>query len=137
MISISVEPGDSIHFPGYNFMCLPNKSNKCEIILHNREVIKPDSNGMGIIFGKTLDENDDAIPGVPVIILESEFRADSDFNGNYIISNIPPGKYKISANTVGFYKIISKEIIISSGSIININFILASKPIQGSGTYVI
>ncbi len=60
-----------------------------------------------------------ALPGVNIILKETDKGAVTDFDGNYEISNINDGTYILSASFIG-YKGFSKEVIVS-GSDITVN----------------
>lgn len=46
--------------------------------------------------------NNDGVPFANVVVLGTEIGTVSDENGNYILTNIPPGLYNIRASFVGF-----------------------------------
>ncbi len=59
----------------------------------------------GKISGKITDaETGEALPGINIMIEGTTMGAASDINGEYLINNIPPGKYTIIASGVGFQK---------------------------------
>lgn len=65
------------------------------------------------IHGKVFDETGEAIPGVNVVLKELSKSTTTDADGNYIIENIPKGKYTLVASFTGYKK---HEISVSANS---------------------
>ena len=55
----------------------------------------------GTIEGKVTDGNE-LIPSVNIILMETGLGTVSDFNGKYVLKNIPPGDYEIKFSSVGY-----------------------------------
>jgi len=57
----------------------------------------------GKIAGKVLDtKTKEGIPSAVVTIVGTSLGAATDFDGNYVILNVPPGTYSISVSYVGY-----------------------------------
>ena len=74
------------------------------------------------ISGIVTDINSQPIPGVSVFIDGSPKGASTDFDGKYLISDVPKGVITIVASYIG-YKLIRNQIDVSSSDIIK-NFVL-------------
>jgi len=75
------------------------------------------------------------IPFANILLLNTNRGAASNLQGFYLITNVPPGQYQISAGSVG-YEIRIKEISARPGAPITISFQLPSKPVEMSGVEV-
>jgi hypothetical protein len=80
--------------------------------------------GKGNIKGIILDENLRPIPGVSIRVGGTNLSAAAAFDGAYYISDIPSGRYDISAQTVGYDKKIVKDVHVPADSTITLDFIL-------------
>ena len=56
----------------------------------------------GSINGKVLDETSQPLPGVAVSLVGTTTGANTDLNGNYVISNVKPGNYTLAASFLGY-----------------------------------
>ncbi|MDP1676114.1 MAG: TonB-dependent receptor [Bacteroidota bacterium] len=57
----------------------------------------------GKIVGTVSDaKTGEALPGVNIVLVGTSYGAVSDFEGNYLILNLPPGTYTIRASSVGY-----------------------------------
>lgn len=77
----------------------------------------------GIISGKVTDSNNEALIGANIFIPGLSIGASSDANGNFEIRNVKAGTYKLRASFVG-YSTVEKEVVINSGEVTNVSFIL-------------
>ncbi|MBL1214745.1 MAG: TonB-dependent receptor [Ignavibacteriae bacterium] len=60
----------------------------------------------GKIVGTVIDaENGEPLPGINIIIENTTMGDASNIDGNYLINNVPPGSYTVTASGVGFGKI--------------------------------
>jgi len=87
------------------------------------------------ITGKVVDQNSNPIPGVNIIIINTNYGASSDENGNYEIANLPVGIYSIEYSAVGFEKAVSSNISLSDKSI-TIDVILTEQIIESDEVVV-
>lgn len=96
----------------------------------------------GSISGTVTDAvSGQSLPGVNVLILELQTGAAADFDGNYIIENIPAGDYTLVATFIGF-KRYEKTVSVTAGTELTENIVLQEDRIgleeivvtgQGSG----
>ncbi len=71
--------------------------------------------------------------GVLVFIPGTEYRALTDSNGAFLITNIPPGEYVMTAQSDGYTEI-REDVIITAGSRASIGPFILTKPHQPEGT---
>ena len=91
----------------------------------------------GKMAGRVFDnETGDALPGANVIILETTMGSAADVNGEYLILNIPPGKYNIRAEVIGYAAMNVVDVIINGDLTTTINFPLTSEVIEGQEVVV-
>ena len=76
------------------------------------------------LYGKITDKVGEPIAGASVYIEGTEQGSQSDFNGNYEISNLSPGSYNLIASYLGFKSQTKFNIIVRSKGTPNYNFIL-------------
>ncbi len=91
----------------------------------------------GKISGKIYDTLGEALPGANIMVDGTSIGASSDINGNYVILNISPGTYSISASFIGFQKFVIKNIRVSAGYTTNLDFTLSESSMQLSETVVV
>ena len=85
----------------------------------------------GKIKGFVKDSNSgERLPFVNILIQGLNIGAAADIDGNYIIMNVPPGKYNIKASSIGYQNYIYQEVNVSSDLTTILNFELASKDIE-------
>ncbi len=87
----------------------------------------------GKISGKVFDKNNnEPIIGSVVMIDGTTIGVQTDFDGNYIISNLNPGTYKLVFKYVSYETKSVEGVQVSAGKITNLNMALAenSKAIQ-------
>jgi hypothetical protein len=75
------------------------------------------------------------IPFANVVILNTNRGAASNVQGFYLISNLAPGRYEVTASSVG-YGTRKKEITLRPGAAITVNFQLPAMPVQISGVEI-
>lgn len=79
--------------------------------------------GTGKIAGKVVDKKTgEELIGVTVIIEGTSFGAATDFEGKFIIGNLQPGVYNLSATYVSYTKKIIQGIEVKAGEVTSINF---------------
>ena len=81
------------------------------------------------ISGKVTDSKSKPIPGVNVILVNTNFGAATDEKGNYVITDLSSGVYTIEFSAIGFEKIRKENISIENKSI-TINIILKEAAIE-------
>jgi len=88
------------------------------------------------IKGEILDANTKKpLQNANVVIDETAFGTASDFDGKFIIQNIPPGNYSLAVTFIG-YKTYKKEIQLMQGEVLSLKILLESSPIEGKEVVV-
>ena len=68
-----------------------------------------------VLKGSTIEEsNGKSLPGVTVVVSKTKFSTISDSEGNFIIRNIPPGKYDLKFSFVSFQTKTISDVTIST-----------------------
>lgn len=67
------------------------------------------------IQGKVTDKSGEGIPGVSVYINSLSKGTSTNFDGNYTLTNVPNGTYKIKVSFVGF-KTITRTVLVNTNS---------------------
>ncbi|HMN16296.1 MAG TPA: TonB-dependent receptor [Ignavibacteriaceae bacterium] len=77
----------------------------------------------GKIMGKVIDAStDEGIPFANVLIDGTSLGAASDVEGNFVILNIPPGLYNVTASYIGYQKVTIKDITVNVGFTTSLDF---------------
>lgn len=79
---------------------------------------------VGEITGKVVDETETPIPGANVLVEGTTFGAQTDFDGNYRITKVPPGSYNLIVSYQGFETQTAYNIIVRSKGTPAYNFTL-------------
>ena len=91
----------------------------------------------GKITGVVKDvETGSPLPGANIMLDGTIYGTATDVQGVYIILNIPPGTYDLSARMIGYKKMIIKNLRISADITTNQNFILETEVLQGEEVVV-
>lgn len=77
----------------------------------------------GNLSGTVKDSTGNALPFVNVLLQNTNYAAQSDAKGLYIIKNIPVGAYTVLVNMTG-YPSASKQVLIKKNDTVQLNFIL-------------
>ncbi len=81
----------------------------------------------GKISGKIIDENSgEPLPFVNVIIMNTNYGAATDIDGNYAIIGLSPGKYSIKASALGYNPVTYSNVKVSIDLTTKIDFKLSS-----------
>jgi len=92
----------------------------------------------GKIAGKVIDAtNGEPIIGANVIIMGTSLGAAVDFDGNFFIINIPPGKYKLKVSSIGYNAVIIQNVRVSVDQTTKLNFELQEEAIQMGDVIVV
>lgn len=78
----------------------------------------------GEVFGVVVDEKNIPIPGASVILENTTQGSQTDFDGNYRISEVAPGSYNLIVSYVGFETQTKFNIIVKSKGNAAYNFML-------------
>jgi outer membrane receptor protein involved in Fe transport len=85
------------------------------------------SQSTGKIMGKVIDKSTgEGIPFANVIIEGTTTGAASDIEGNFVILNVPPGKYNVTASNIGYQKVTVNSISVNVGFTTSLNFSLSA-----------
>ncbi|MFZ2323412.1 MAG: TonB-dependent receptor [Ignavibacteriaceae bacterium] len=85
------------------------------------------SQSTGKIMGKVSDvSTDEGIPFANVLIEGTTIGAASDVEGNFVILNIPPGVYKVTASYIGYQKVTITDVSVNVGFTTTLDFKLSS-----------
>ncbi len=85
----------------------------------------------GKINGKVSDKRTgEALPFVNIIIEGTNFGAATDIDGNYVILNIPPGKYNVKAQYIGYQPVVVENISVSIDLTTTVNFELSESAVE-------
>ena len=74
----------------------------------------------GAVAGKIIDDKSQAVSYATIQLLDTQYGATSDDDGNYRINNIPPGTYTIQATYVGYTNFTQSVTISNNEVTINI-----------------
>lgn len=91
----------------------------------------------GKVAGVVTDaKTGEPIVNVNVIMVNSDFGAATNLDGEFIILNVNPGKYSVSASAVGFITVTQEDVIIYADLTTNLSFKLEPTIIQGQEVIV-
>ncbi|RMF58538.1 MAG: PEGA domain-containing protein, partial [Calditrichaeota bacterium] len=79
----------------------------------------------GTIKGKVTDETGVGLPLAQVLIEGTNLGDAADDDGNYEITNVPPGTYTLSTRVIG-YKTMSAQVTVNADEVVTQDFSLAS-----------
>ncbi len=88
------------------------------------------NNPAGKITGTVTDEKGEPIPGASVKIDSTSMGAAAGIDGSYMILNVPPGTYNMSAQTVGYTKTAVKGVVVKANQTTRQDFKLVSATIE-------
>ncbi len=81
------------------------------------------SQSTGKILGRVTDAStDEGIPFANVLVEETTLGAASDIDGNFVILNIPPGVFRVTASYVGYQKLTIENVRVNVGFTTNLEF---------------
>ena len=84
----------------------------------------------GKVTGKVTDtQTGEPLIGANIIILDTDYGAATDVNGEYAITNVPPGQYNLRASFIGYQAVTIQNIRVVSGLTQEVNFQLPSEAI--------
>jgi len=85
----------------------------------------------GTVQGRVSDGiTNDPLQGVNIQIIATGFSAITDLNGNYTITNIPPGSYSLQASHVDYQTSTASNILVLVSQTTIRNFVLVQPPSQ-------
>jgi len=85
----------------------------------------------GKIMGKVIDQaNGEGIPFANVFIEGTSIGAASNVDGNFVILNVPPNVYTVTASYIGYQKVSQTEVRVNVGFTTSIDFQLPSGAVE-------
>lgn len=91
----------------------------------------------GKITGQVVDaESGEALPGVNVIVEETQLGAATDADGYYTILNVPPGNYSVTASFIGYAQTTVQDVNVNIDLTTTVNFELTTQAIAGEEVIV-
>ena len=92
----------------------------------------------GKISGKVLDAgNHEPLIGANVVILGTTLGAATDFEGNYFIINIPPGKYQVKASLIGYNTVTIQNVQVNVDQTTKLDFDLSEEAVEMNDVLVV
>ncbi len=92
----------------------------------------------GKIRGIVLDkESGDPLPGANVVLLGTYLGASTNAKGEFIILNIPPGRYDVEVSMLGYQTVVEKQVKVSVDLTTTLRFVLSPTVIQGEEVVVV
>ncbi len=92
----------------------------------------------GKIRGKITDAaTGEPLVGANVVIENTIFGAAADLDGNYIIMNVPPGKYNLKATMIGYNNLRIEQVNVSVDFTTDLNFELSTTVLESGQTVTI
>lgn len=92
---------------------------------------------VGKIRGVVTDEKGEGIPGVTVRIDGTSMGAAASLDGSYVILNVPPGTYSMTAQSIGYHKMTVTEVKVEADLTTEIDFKLTSEAVKGEDITVV
>jgi iron complex outermembrane receptor protein len=75
----------------------------------------------GTVKGQAIDENGEALIGATILLVGSSRGTATDFDGNYILENMPAGEQQLRASYTG-YGDLTKTITVKDGETVTLDF---------------
>ncbi|MCK5147307.1 TonB-dependent receptor [bacterium] len=92
----------------------------------------------GKIAGRVVDaETGVPLVGVNVLIEGTSLGAATDMQGDYVIINVPIGRYTVIARMMGYDVLRQAEVIVSADRTIRVNFSLKQGFVEGEGVTIV
>lgn len=92
----------------------------------------------GKITGRVIDATtQEPLPGVNVVVVETQTGAATDENGEYFILGVPPGSYSLRASMVGFEEVIITDVRVKIDQTTNIDFVLNEATLEGDEVVIV
>jgi len=92
----------------------------------------------GKIAGKIIDAGSgEPLIGANVIIVETNLGAATDFDGNFFIINIPPGKYEVKASIIGYTPLVVQNVKVSVDQTTKLDFELQTEALEMGDVVII
>lgn len=85
----------------------------------------------GKISGRVVDILNEPLPGANIVIVGSKLGTAADMDGYFNILKIPPGKYEIRFDFIGYKTRIVQNVLVTADHTTNLDAILEESVIQG------
>lgn len=96
------------------------------------------SQNFGKIAGFVKDSSTgEPLPGANVVIKGTTLGAATNYEGYYIILNVPPGVYELTASMVGYQKLTQTNVIVNAERTTRVDFYLKQEIIHIGGEVVV
>jgi len=93
--------------------------------------------GTGKIMGHICDNEGLPVPGATVVIEGTSIGASSNFDGSYVILNVPQGVHTVISYCICYGKETARDLFVKADSSISIDFILTPIIIREDSAIVI
>ncbi|MDD2199800.1 MAG: carboxypeptidase-like regulatory domain-containing protein, partial [Bacteroidales bacterium] len=85
----------------------------------------------GSINGRIFEEkSNQALPFSNIFIEGTDLGATSDFDGNFLITGVEPGIYRLTASSLGYATAVTEEINVTPGKTTNIDIAMQETAVQ-------
>ncbi len=82
----------------------------------------------GTINGLVLDPSNKVIAGADILVINDatgvKYSGKTNYDGIYVVPNLPPGPYRLQVSKVGFKTLIKPDIVLNIQDALSINFTL-------------
>ena len=85
----------------------------------------------GKLAGRVIDDTGQGLIGANVIVLDTDYGAAVDIDGNYVVLRIPPGTYSVRFTILGYQTQIIENVRIASNQTTELDVTLSEASIQG------
>lgn len=90
--------------------------------------ISAQSDSTGSVRGIVYDKSDgESLPGVLILVINTQFATSTDINGLYTISKLPAGTYAVCARVAGYFSD-TQQVVIKPNSFTRQTFLLNADP---------
>lgn len=90
----------------------------------------------GKLTGVVSDTTGKPIANANIVVAGTDFGAASALDGDFVILNIPPGRYSVSASCVGYVSVIQQQVMIYADLTTRLDFELDPTILQGQEVVV-
>jgi len=92
----------------------------------------------GKIAGRITDaESGQSLPGVNVVVVNTDLGAAANADGYYSIINVPPGEYTIKATMIGYADYVVQEVFVEIGLTTTIDMEMQAQALAGEEVQVV
>ncbi len=91
----------------------------------------------GVITGTILDNRtQEALPGVNILVLDTERGAATDLDGTYTISDVPFGTHRVEISFIGYETKIISDVVVTSAKAADVSTGLSEQVFEGDAIVV-